>query len=161
MALDGKQLKAASVPPSALVKDSLAVVLGATQTVSTTTLANVAGLSFNLKANASYFFIWQVVISQATSASTNGLAVQYSGTFSRLAANAFMINSLTAGTYRFQTTNSTVMLQAATQAAATTLPITLVGTITTTSAGTLNIQAQRSTATTTILLGSGGHITQV
>jgi hypothetical protein len=142
-------------------KDRQALVLATTQTVGGTALSSVVGMSFALKANAQYWVSWQVILSQASVASTNGLALSYSSTFSQMAFNAFMINSLTAGTYRVQTTNATAMLMAATQAIGTTLPINIVGTITTTGAGNLIMQAQRSAGVCTVLLGSGGMLVQV
>lgn len=142
-------------------KDRFTVVMPANQTVAGTTLADITGLSFTLKSLQRYFFHFQVLLSQATAASTNGLGLNYSGLFIQLAASAFMLNTLTGGTYRVQTANNTAMLQAATQAVGVVLPITVEGTITTNAAGTLTLRAQRSAAATTVLLGSGGFLLQV
>lgn len=133
--------------------------LASTFTVATTTLADVTGLTLVLNRAGTFSFALVIYVAQATAASVNGLAINYTGTVTRLnAACNFPATATTTSLLR-QTVNNTVMA-APSMAAGVTIPVFLSGSIVVSTVGTLSVRAQRATAATTVLLGSGGTVLQ-
>lgn len=141
-------------------RDLFVVSLASIQTVAGTTLADVAGLSATLKANATYYFEFDVQITQAAAIGIVGLGVNYTGTLTQIAYTANIAATSSTTAYRGTNTNNTALVDAAARAIAASLPARVAGTIVTTGAGVLSLRAQRSAGTTTILVGSGGLIAQ-
>lgn len=138
-----------------------AVELASTQTVSTTTLADVVGLTFALQAGKTYIFNFCLLITQATATGIVGVGVNYSGTLTRINLSGVLANSATASTFRVATANNTAMVDNAARAIGGPFPCLVTGTLVTIGAGNLTLRAQRSAGTTTMLLGSGGFVTAV
>lgn len=156
MLVDGKQIRAASLPLSKLQKDFLSAVLAATFTVAGTTLADVTGQTFTLKANATYRFEFELQLSQAAATGIVGLGINYTGTLVQIAYSANIAAATATTAYRGTSSNNTALTDSAARAIGNSLPARVAGSITTTAAGTLSLRAQRSAGTTTILLGSSG-----
>jgi hypothetical protein len=140
-------------------RQRVALELASTFTVATTTLADITGLTLALNRAGTFSFAFVIYVAQATAASVNGLAINYTGTVTRInAACNFPATTTTTSLLR-QTVNNTVMA-ASSMAAGVTIPVFLSGTIAVSTTGTLSVRAQRATAATTVLLGSGGTVMQ-
>lgn len=162
MPLDGKQLRAASVPPSKLVKLYSACELGAAVNVAGTTLADIGLLQFALTQPGTYSFNFSLLILQTVAVGIVGVGVNYTGTFARLGVNAILATAATAATYRCTQLNNTALTDNAARAVGTAyLPTQVSGSIMVTGAGTLSLRAQRSAGTTTIGAQSSGLLIQL
>jgi hypothetical protein len=161
MLVDGKQLKAGTVPMNRLAKDFLSAVLSSTFTVAGTTLADVTGMSWTLKAGTTYRFEFELQLSQATATGIVGLGVNYTGTLVQIAYSANIAAASATVAYRGTSTNNTALTDAAARAIGNSLPARVAGSITTTAAGVLSLRAQRSAGTTTILVGTSGRAYEV
>lgn len=138
------------------------VELAADFAVSNTSLVNVTGMTFTLVANAQYLFSWDGVVNQATSASTNAFGVSFSGTTTRTQYGLLIGTGSGSAVGGAGTTTIGGALSVANQNAATTLPFRVAGSITVgASGGTLQLQAARSVATTTLRAGLIGLLIQL
>ena len=130
----------------------------ATFTVTTTGLADITGLSWSLPRAGTYYFEVTLLMTQATSTSINGVAINLSGTPTRFAQEGILIRTAAAADFRANTTDGTAMVHSVAMAVGGPFAQKISGTVTIPGAQTLTAQAQRATATTTIIAGSGGFV---
>jgi hypothetical protein len=144
-----------------LTTDPAAVELASVFTVVGTTLAAVTGLAFTLKANATYIYAFDLLITQATATGIVGVGVNYSGTLSRIATLGILGNAAATASFQAASANNTALVDSAARAIGGPRPTRVSGSITTTAAGVLTLMAQRSAGVTTILAGSSGMARQI
>lgn len=121
--------------------------------ISTTSLADIAGLTFALEAGQTYRFECEGVITQTGLLANVGFGTAYTGTASSLVAYTNLNG--TAGTLLGLNLASVLAV-----ALGGTVGFSVVGRIRTTTAGNLTFQGQRSAGTTTIN-GASAQLTRV
>jgi hypothetical protein len=140
---------------------SARVVLSMTSdfVVPATTLTDITGLTALIQPGV-YYYSFTLGVNQGVATSINGYAVNLSSAPTRISTLATIPDSATTAAFRATNNNGTTLLGNAAQGIGVTVPVTIQGVITVPAAATFAVRAQRASATTTILAGSGGYLIQ-
>jgi hypothetical protein len=152
---DGKFARARSVPVAALDKDILRAAFGlsTTQPITSTTLANIPGLSLSLRIGLYIVDAWLLI--QSSASAVVGIGFGFSNASGNFVEGA-MLSQQTSPT--LQTTTGTqnidvARVDASARAIESNSPASLQGVFQVLAAGTLTVRAQSSAGTLTILSG--------
>lgn len=140
-----------------------AVELASPFTVTSTTLADVTGMSFVLEANRAYAFQFEIQITQTLLAVLVGLGMNYTAGLTRIQYAAIIAGGVSAVTYGGATANNTAVVDGSIRLSlGATLPAYVQGSLLTTAAGTLSLRAQRAVGLTSTVVTAGcGVLTRV
>lgn len=122
--------------------------------ITTTTLADVAGLTFALDAGKVYVVDFDMLVNITGLAATLGVGLAYSGTASAVFGSVWIGNTPQGLGGLLTAMLGSVLLGAVT-------PISLTGRIRATTAGNLTLQAQRSAGSTATINGGCGRLHRV
>lgn len=122
--------------------------------IATTSLADVAGMSFAMEANSTYRFEAELLVNATGLAGTIGVATAYSGTSSAIFSNTTLAGSVTGLSSLLTAVVGSVLLNSVN-------PVRVAGRIRTTTAGTFSFQAQRSAGITATLAGGCAQFSKV
>ena len=154
-------LQAAGVRLDAVQKDQIYAALANPYVIPVTSLADVPGMSWTLQSSGTYCFNFELLITQAIATSIVGFGVNYTGGVSRFAATGLLANAVAAASFQAVAAVNTALLDNAARAIGGQRPARISGSITVSSPGILSLRTQRSAATTTVLAGSTGCVSQV
>lgn len=138
----------------ALVGQGVKTVDASATSVTTTSLADVTGLSFVMEAGSTYRFEAELLVSASGLAGTVGVGTAYSGTNSAVFSNTTIGGSVTGLSSLLTAVVGSVLLNSVN-------PVRIAGRIRTTTAGTFSIQAQRSAGVTATLTGGCAQFSKV